>query len=972
MLARIGNLELVSRAVVDGFINGLHKAPYFGASVDFAEHRGYVPGDDIRRMDWRLWARTDRYYIKEYEAESNMNFSVLLDVSKSMDYGSRGITKFDYARILTACLTNLVHHQRDRVGFVAFDTEVVEHVPPSAKHMETVLHVLDRLKPGRPGNLKEPLHKLAEHFGRRGVLVLISDFYDEPEAMLDAVSPLRFRGNDLIVFHVLDPTELEFGFSRRAAVRGSGERRADAGGAGGVPRGIPVAGAGAHRRAAAGVFGGARRLHAARHVETARLRAVQVPERAIEDDEVQVRENPSAVPSPAVLRRPGRTGDSRAAAPDAAREEADHPLSVADVRAADPVSVGAAAEDPALAAAARPRGGAGADHPGVRAAVHPPVEHADACPARARARWWCCSTPATAWASRDRWERARAAANAAINRMSGSDRGSVVLLLVGRGDRGARVDRSASQLTAAVAAAKPGAGATRYAPALKVAGSILAESTLPRREVVLISDFQRNGWRGEEGIRLPQGTVLTPVPITGVERSGRTSASPACRWRARRSPNQERVAVTAGLIEPIAARPSTGATLTLEVNGIKHGAEAGAAGAGRLGKVEFEPVTRRRPQHEGHGHVVARRAGRGQHLQLRRLADRAGARHRRRPRQRRGPCIWPRAGGWRGAAVRDGHADSRTTLSDEDLRRSAVIVLNDVVVPPSLARRLQRYVEQGGGLFVAAGQRANWPADVDVLPGQIESAVDRTRGDAARVGALEYAHPVFEPFRAPRSGNFSSGAASTGTARSRRRKDAQVLAKFDGTAPAVLERRVGSGRVLLWASALDTSWSDLPRAGVFVPFVHQSMRYLAAYTEPQAMAERGPGARCLDRRAEAGRGAARGADAVWQARAAPGRGLRGDGADRAGLLRAARPRQGRRSSWPATWTRPKATCTPMDPKEIAAAARWRREKRPAGGSGTPLTPEAQERSQRLWWYSLVAGLLLLGADTVMSNRLAKT
>jgi uncharacterized protein (DUF58 family) len=212
VLARIGNLDLVSRAVVDGFINGLHKAPYFGASVDFAEHRGYVPGDDIRRMDWRVWARTDRYYIKEYEAESNMNFSVLLDVSKSMDYGSRGITKLDYARILTACLTNLVHHQRDRVGFVAFDSDIVEFVPSSAKHMETILHVLERIPPGRPGELKAPLHKLAEHFGRRGVLVLISDFYADPESVLDAVAPLRFRGNDLIVFHVLDPSELEFGF----------------------------------------------------------------------------------------------------------------------------------------------------------------------------------------------------------------------------------------------------------------------------------------------------------------------------------------------------------------------------------------------------------------------------------------------------------------------------------------------------------------------------------------------------------------------------------------------------------------------------------------------------------------------------------------------------------------------------------------------------------------------------------------
>ena len=217
VLARIGNLELVARAVVDGFINGLHKAPCFGASVEFAEHRGYVPGDDIRRIDWKLWARTDRYYVKEYEAESNANFSVLLDVSKSMDYGSRGITKLDYARILTACLTSLVHHQRDRVGLVTFDNDVVEHVPASAKHMEVVLHVLDRIRPGRPGSLKAPLHKLAEHFGRRGVLVVISDFYEDPEAVVDAVTPLRFRGNDLIVFHVLDPAELDFGFSDASA-----------------------------------------------------------------------------------------------------------------------------------------------------------------------------------------------------------------------------------------------------------------------------------------------------------------------------------------------------------------------------------------------------------------------------------------------------------------------------------------------------------------------------------------------------------------------------------------------------------------------------------------------------------------------------------------------------------------------------------------------------------------------------------
>ncbi|MGH9408277.1 MAG: DUF58 domain-containing protein [Vicinamibacterales bacterium] len=217
VLARVGNLELVARAVVDGFINGIHRSPYFGASVDFAEHRGYTPGDDIRRVDWKLFARTDRFYVKEYEADSNSNFAVLLDVSRSMGFGSRGITKLDYGRILAGCLTYMMHRQRDRVGFVAFDDDIVEHVPPSAKHMDVVLHVLDRLKPSNPGSLQPPLKTLAEHFPRRGVLVLISDLYEDPQVVIDAISPLKFRGQDLIVFHVLDPMEIEFTYDDASA-----------------------------------------------------------------------------------------------------------------------------------------------------------------------------------------------------------------------------------------------------------------------------------------------------------------------------------------------------------------------------------------------------------------------------------------------------------------------------------------------------------------------------------------------------------------------------------------------------------------------------------------------------------------------------------------------------------------------------------------------------------------------------------
>jgi uncharacterized protein (DUF58 family) len=216
VLARIGNLELVARNVVDGVINGLHRSPYFGASVDFAEHRGYVPGDDIRRVDWRVFARTDRYFVKEFEADSNANFSVLLDVSKSMAFGAR-ITKLDYAKTLAACLAYLVSKQRDRVGLVTFDEQIVDHVPPSAKHLEVVLHTLERARAERPGRLGPPLRRLAEHFGRRGIVVVISDLYDEPQEIMDALSLIRYRGNDVILFHVLDPAEIDFSFDAAAS-----------------------------------------------------------------------------------------------------------------------------------------------------------------------------------------------------------------------------------------------------------------------------------------------------------------------------------------------------------------------------------------------------------------------------------------------------------------------------------------------------------------------------------------------------------------------------------------------------------------------------------------------------------------------------------------------------------------------------------------------------------------------------------
>jgi len=216
VLARIDNLELLARTVVDGFINGLHRSPYLGLSLDFAEHRQYMPGDDIRRIDWRLYARTDRYYVKEFEADTNANFMVLLDVSRSMSFGSKGLTKLDYARYLAASLSYFSSQQRDRVGLITFDQEVVEYVPPSAKHLNIVLHTIDRVRPERPGQLGPALHHAAGTLDRRGILVVISDLYEEPEAVLDALKPIRYGGHDVIVFHVLDPAEIEFPFDEAA------------------------------------------------------------------------------------------------------------------------------------------------------------------------------------------------------------------------------------------------------------------------------------------------------------------------------------------------------------------------------------------------------------------------------------------------------------------------------------------------------------------------------------------------------------------------------------------------------------------------------------------------------------------------------------------------------------------------------------------------------------------------------------
>jgi uncharacterized protein (DUF58 family) len=208
VVLQLKDLSFVARGVVDGFVAGQHKSRHRGSSVDFAEHRAYSAGDDIRRIDWRLFARTDRFFVKQFEADSNATFLIALDISKSMRFGTTGITKLDYARGLAACLAYLAATQKDRVGLMTFDSEVREFIPPRGGRLDAILQALAEL-PEAPGSgeLKAPLAQAADASRRAGVVVLLSDLYEEPEAAVEAIRVLQYRGSEVVVLHILDPAE---------------------------------------------------------------------------------------------------------------------------------------------------------------------------------------------------------------------------------------------------------------------------------------------------------------------------------------------------------------------------------------------------------------------------------------------------------------------------------------------------------------------------------------------------------------------------------------------------------------------------------------------------------------------------------------------------------------------------------------------------------------------------------------------
>jgi hypothetical protein len=579
----------------------------------------------------------------------------------------------------------------------------------------------------------------------------------------------------------------------------------------------------------------------------------------------------------------------------------------------------------------------------------------------------------------DRWTRAAAAARSAIDGVGAADRASVVFFASGA-EVALRSTPDRGRLNAAVATAKPGAGATRYGPALKLAGSIASESALPRREVILISDFQRNGWKGAEGVRLPDGVVLTPVSISD-NSTANLSVTPVAIQRSTFS-EQDRVTVTGGVTNhgPV---PVSNLEITLEIDGRAVQTERINVDQQSSTSVTFTAFTP--PARDTRGTVKIAPDALALDNAFHFLVS---------PKAPLGIVIAERPGATRDASLYlsralalgdsppfDIAAKSIDALTVDDLQRASVIILNDVPVPQLTAERLGAFVARGGGLLVALGERASWPAgtggSADILPGIPGPPVDRTKGPAGRLGALEYGNAIFEPFRAPRSGDFS-GARFYNYRAVTPAAGAQIIARFDDGAPALVERRIGSGRVLLWTSTLDLKWSDLPLKSVFLPFVHRMATTLASYSERRSWLTVG--------------------DVLEPARPAPVPGaarqvtprvvltpslervmLDGEGPDVLELAEQGfyevRP-QGRDTAPAMTVASnvdlSESDLTAMDPQEVVAGAMGRAGGAAAAGTNVVPTDQDHERTQRIWWYLLFAGIVILALETALGNRLSRS
>lgn len=581
----------------------------------------------------------------------------------------------------------------------------------------------------------------------------------------------------------------------------------------------------------------------------------------------------------------------------------------------------------------------------------------------------------------DRWERAQAAARRAVQALGPNDSATLVLFGVGA-ELQVRATTDRGRILAAVDAAAPGAEATRYSPALKLAQRMLLDSRLPNREVVMISDFQQNGWIREESLRLPSGTAFTPVDVAD-DQTANVTVSSVMPQRSTFS-GQERITVSAGLVNR-SADAVTNIRVDLDVDGRTIETKTVTVPPMSPATVTFPPFTLARAFTRGTVKIAADRLQQddafhfvvspAQRLPLL-ILERPGA-------PRESSLYLQRALAIGTAPAFQVETRQTDGVSSADLDRRRLVILNDTAALNAGAA-LKRFVSQGGGLLVLLGERAAWGADSNgLLPGMPGGVVDRA-GLGGALADLDYSHPVLELFKAPRSGNLSTARffryraitmKPPAPAVAPADPSDRVIARFDDGAVAMAERTIGAGRVMLWASTLDNYWNDLALKPVYLPFVHQVVRHLAAYEETPAWfsvgqivdparllqssgvgVQTGAGALILTpsgRRVEQS-----GTPAPLQLDETGFYEVRGSAAQQAAVIIASNPDTS------------ESDLTTLDLQELTAALGGGAETQQVSDDpSSVLTPEVQERRQNFWWYLLMAGIALLGLETLMSNRM---
>jgi hypothetical protein len=573
----------------------------------------------------------------------------------------------------------------------------------------------------------------------------------------------------------------------------------------------------------------------------------------------------------------------------------------------------------------------------------------------------------------DHWQRAQDAARTVVRALGAGDRATLVLFAK-NAEEAMRATPDKVRLEGAVSTAKVTSGATRYGPAIKLGESILARSSLGRREAILISDFQKSGWSGSEEARFPEGMTLSTISV------GRETANlsvPSVSFGRTAFSGQERVTVNAGLSNKgDAALPNV--KVTLEVDGHEIESKPASVPAHASASVSFTQFTLSGPNVRGTVRagtdpmpadnvfnfvlnpsepvsIAIVDGGNDASLFLAKAL----------------------AIGTTPAFQIESTSIARATPATFDKR--TVVVLNDTMFPPAGAGGvLKKFVERGGGLLVVAGEHTTWPTgEAGLFPGKLGPTVNKMSGRSGSLGYLDYSHPVFEVFKAPRSGDFSAAHMFEYRSVEPGPTD-RILARYDDGAPAAVERRVGAGRVIVWTSTLDDTWTDIAVKPIFLPLVQQLARYLAHYEQPQSWFTVG---QVVDLNA-------RGRNKPDRVVVTPSgqrvsHGVSGEGMPTdSGILelteqgiyeiRSTGASSGRPEAFAVNLDPAESDLAPLDPQELVAFVTGHAAaETPEPAATQEMTREEAERRQSLWWYLLMGGLLLLGTETVIANHLSR-